>query len=103
MENDIILVLAYGVVIIGLIGTNAALLAFGLPKVDAAYNALWLTVFNFAPIARRLFDPNTRLAKALEANGMPANIADQIVEAGMDVLVKRIEPYLIETGEALPK
>ncbi len=103
MENDLIIILAYGVVIIGLVGVNAALLALGLPKVDEAYNALWRTLMNFAPVLRRLFDPNTRLAKALESKGLPAGVADQIAELGADKIEQAARPYLIEVIEATPK
>jgi hypothetical protein len=97
MDTDVIFLLTNALVLFSLGAGIFYTTAKGLPLVTETVEQFAQLVLTIAPVLRRLFDPNTRLAKALEAKGVNAEIADTLAELGADVLVMIAKPYLPET------
>lgn len=99
MENDIIRVLLYALVIFVAGSANLYVLARGLPQFPLAYNAFWGAVFEIIPRLRRIFDPDTAASKALKAKGVDPLIADMLAEMAADKLESMAKPFIIVQPE----
>jgi hypothetical protein len=74
----------------------------GLPLAGDAADEIKNLVLKFIPILRRIFDPNTALAKALKAKGVSDEVADSAAELGADILEMLINPVAKEVNVSAP-